>query len=280
MKKLAKSLSIIFLFAINCFSQQDTIAFEWVPKAVTGINLSQISFTNWKQGGENAVSWTLFGNGSLYYKTVDWHFRNDLKIAFGKTKLGSSDFRTTDNELYIESIISKRIGWGIDPYLSNTIRTALTKGFNYKTDPATEIANFFDPGYVIQSLGFTYDQVPGLVTRSGFAVQEIFSQRFTSYTDDKETAEVEKIKIETGIETVISAEYTLMENILYKGRLRLFSQFESPDVWDIRWDNTIVAKVNKYINVSFLLFLLYEEAQVQKTQIKETLQIGITYTIF
>jgi hypothetical protein len=279
MKKSAISLFITFLFSINCFSQHDTIAFKWVPKAVTGINLSQISFTNWKQGGEDAVSWTLFGNGSLYYKTIDWHFKNDLKIAFGKTKLGSSDFRTTDNELYFEIVISKRIGWGIDPYFSNTVRTALTKGFNYKTDPPVEIANFFDPGYITQSLGFTYDQIPGIITRLGFAVQEIFSKGFTSYTDDIGTPEVEKIKIETGIESVISAEYTLMENILYKSRLRLFSQFESPDIWDVRWDNVIAAKVNKFISVNFVFLLIYEEAQIQKTQIKETLQIGVTYNI-
>ena len=70
-----------------------------------------------------------------------------------------------------------------------------------------------------------------------------------------------------------------MENILFKSKLRLFSRFDSFDVWDVRWDNAIAAQVNEYINVSFAFLLIYEEAQIQKTQIKEALQIGITYHI-
>ena len=76
-----------------------------------------------------------------------------MKLAYGRTKLGSSNYKTNDNELYLESVVSRNIGWAIDPYFSNTVRTALAPGFNYETDPATEIANFFDPGYLTQSLG-------------------------------------------------------------------------------------------------------------------------------
>lgn len=280
MKKLLLVVSLLYVLTISLSAQQDTIIlYKWIPKAVAGFNLSQIALSNWTQGGEDAISWTLLGNGSISYRNELWHFKNDLKLGFGKTKIGSSGFRTTDNELYLESVISRNIGLVIDPYFSNTVRTALAAGFNYDTDPPTEIANFFDPGYLTQSLGFIYDKTPGFSTRLGFAVQEVITNEFTFYSDDTSTAEVEKIKVETGIESVTSAEYTIMENILLKSKLRLFSRFESFDVWDVRWDNAIAAQVNEYVNVSFVFLLVYEEAQIKTRQIKEALQLGITYTV-
>ena len=275
--------SIIAVFIIltsNLFAQQDTIIlYKWIPKAVAGFNISQIALSNWTQGGEDAISWSLLGNGSISYRSDFWHFKNDLKLAYGKTKLGTAGFRTTDNELYLESVISRNIGWAIDPYFSNTVRTALAAGFNYDTDPATKIANFFDPGYLTQSLGFTYDKTPGFTTRIGAAVQEVITNKFNFYSDDTETAEIEKVKVETGVESVTTAEHTVMENVLLKSKLRLFSRFESFDVWDVRWDNTLAAVVNEYVNVSFSFLLIYEEAQIKTRQIKEALQLGLTYNI-
>ena len=276
----------MFLFCINLFpvpavlAQQDSvILYKWIPTAVAGLNISQLSLSNWSQGGDNSLTWTLIGTGGLKYATEDWGFTNDIKIAYGRTKLGSDDFKTNDNELYLESVLSRNVGWDISPYFSNTLRTALTAGYNYDVDPKVEIANFFDPGYLTQSLGFIYNKVSGFETRLGFAVQEIITNKFTQYSDDTETPKVEKLKVETGLESVSTAEYTVAENVLLKSKLRLFGRFNSMDVWDVRWDNTIAAKVNDYLNVNFSFLLVYEKAQTPKTQIKEGLQLGLVYSI-
>ncbi len=52
------------------------------------------------------------------------------------------------------------------------------------------------------------------------------------------------------------------------------------DVWDVRWDNLFVAQVTKLINVNLNVLLVYDADQTLKTQIKEALQIGITYNLF
>jgi len=280
MKNIILSAVLFLFISADVFAQEEADTLNrWIPKAITGLNLSQILLSNWTQGGEDAIAWTLLGNGSLFYRSDLWRFRNDLKLAYGRTKLGSDNYRTTDNELYLESVISRNINWVVDPYFSNTVRTAIASGFDYGTDPATEIANFFDPGYLTQSLGFMYDETPGFTTRLGVAVQEVFANKFTFYSDDTKTTEIEKVKVDTGVESVSTAEYTVMENVLLKSKLRLFSRFDSFDVWDVRWDNVLASQINEYINVSFGFLLIYEEAQIQKTQIKEALQIGLTYTI-
>lgn len=271
---------IVFLISRVVYSSTDSSQVDsWIPKAVTGLNISQISLTNWSQGGENTFSWTLFGNFSLNYRNPEWSYRNTLKFAFGRTKLGSQDFRTNDNELFIESVISKNIGWAVDPFFSNTIKSPISTGYSYKTKTPVRIADFFDPGYITQSLGFTYDKLRGFKTRFGLAVQQVFTNRQRQFTDNLETTDkVEAFKLETGIESVTSGEFYLDNNLLVKSSFRLFSRFESFDVWDVRWDNSIVAKINSYLNVNLAVLVVYEKKQSPKTQVKQALQLGLSYT--
>lgn len=277
-------LSIIFMIILFVsqlsFAQEDSVKlYTWTPSAIVGLNLSQVALSNWTQGGENTVAVSFLGTGGLKYYTESWKFKNDLKLAYGRTKLGSEDFRTTDNELYLESVLSHDIGWAIDPYVSNIVRTAIATGYKYDADSTYAIAGFFDPGYVTQSIGFTYNKLDNFTTRLGFAVQETFTNKYSQYADDPLTAEIEKTKVETGLESVTTAELNLQDNLLYKSNLRLFTRFESMEVWDVRWDNSFVVKINDYLNVNLAFLLVYQKDQSVKTQIKEALQVGITYTL-
>ena len=278
--KLSLTLILIISSALYVFPQQDSIKLNtWLPTAAVGLNISQLALSNWTQGGENSITYTFNGTGGLVYKSIGWTFSNNLKFAYGRTKLGGTDFRTNDNELYLESVISKNIDWPLSPYFSNTVRTPLGIGYTYDTDPPTEIAAFFDPGYLSQSIGLTYKQEKGFDTRLGLAVQETFTRNNTQFSDDPATTNIEKFKAETGIESVTNGEYVLDDNLLFKSNLRLFSRFNSLDVWDVRWDNSIVAKINNYLNTSLSYLLIYQKDQSVKTQMKEGLQLGVNYTI-
>jgi hypothetical protein len=276
-------LAVLVSISITITAQTpDTTKSKWVPSFVTSIGINQIAFTNWVKGGENSIAWTLIGN--FHYDKIsptEWTFKNSIKAAYGRSKIGSGVYRTTDNDLYIENVASYNLGWAVSPFISNSIRTQLASGFDYKVTPEKEIANFFDPGYITQTIGFAYDKYKSIVTRIGLGFQEIITNKFTQYSDDPSTKqEIETLKFETGIESVTDVDLKLEENIVYKSKLRLFSQFKSLDVWDVHWDNIIAAKVTKYISVNFGLLLIYEKAQSYRTQIKEGLQVGFVYTVF
>ena len=272
-------LLILFLsFSVLSAQEKDTTLYKWIPSLVGGVNVSQVEFVDWAKGGENSVAWTLKGDFILSYKSDKWRFRNLLKAEYGNTKLGDESARVTGNEIFMESVLSLNIGWQVDPFISNQLRTQISKGYDYKQNPKVQIANFFDPGYITQSIGFTYDKYENFTTRLGIAFQETFTRDFNKYSDDPDTKnEIEDFKFETGIESVTDAKLNLAENIDWKGKLRLFTRFENIDVWDVRWDNMIVAKVNSWLNVNFEFILLYEQSQSPYTQMKEALQIGITY---
>ena len=278
-KFLAVLLIILFASQITSGQQDSVKLYTWTPMAAVGLNLSQIAFSNWTQGGQNSLAISFLGTGGLKYYTENMKFKNDLKLAYGRTKLGSQDYRTTDNELYLESVLSRTFGWAVDPYISNSVRTALGPGYSYDNDTTVAIAGFFDPGYLTQSVGFTYDKLEKFTTRLGFAVQETFTNKYTQYSDDPTTPDIEKSKVETGLESVTTAELTLQQNLLYKSNLRLFTRFRHMDVWDVRWDNSFVAKINDYVNVNFAFLLIYQKDQSPKTQVKEALQLGLTYTL-
>ena len=44
--------------------EDTTKPFGWANSVIAGANLTQASFTNWVQGGQNALSYTLWFNGA------------------------------------------------------------------------------------------------------------------------------------------------------------------------------------------------------------------------
>ncbi len=283
-----KYILLILLMPIIAFAQKETEEKDpdlgkWIPKGVAGLNIAQMAFSNWSQGGDNSMTYSLSGNFSLNYKDESLAFTNSLKLAYGQTKLGDDDFRTNDNEFYLENVLAKRVGWAVDPYFSNTVRSTVAPGykFNKDTKEYDQISDFFDPGYISQSLGFTYNKLKSVQTRLGVGLQETFASTYLNYTDDPETADKEEdFKFETGIESVTDVEYSFMDNMLYKSKLRLFTRFDQLDVWDVRFDNTISAQVNKYIVVNLNVLVVYEKSQSLRTQVKEALQLGVTLNLF
>lgn len=280
MTKLKYIFIIILLISGANYAKKDSLELNfWAPDIKVGLNLSQISLNNWSKGGSNSLTWVLFTNSGLNYYTKNWTFRNKLDVSYGRTKIGGENFRTNDNEVFLENVLSKKIGWAVNPYISNTIRTSLTTGYSYDNDVPEKVADFFDPGYVTQGMGFTYDKLASFKTRFGFAVQETFTNKYRKYSDDTTTAKKEAFKVETGLESVTNMDLKIVENIYAKSSLRFFTRFESLNVWDVRWDNSIIAKVNEFINVNFTFLLIYEKQESPKTQTKQTLQLGIVYSV-
>ena len=253
----------------------------WTPTLATGLNISQIAFSNWTQGGTDALAWTATVDGSYDYKGKIWKLQNHLRASYGRSQLGGAAAITTDNNLLIENVLTYNLGWATNPFVSNTIITTLAEGYSYATSVPVPIANFFDPGYVTQSIGFAYSNSNNFTTRLGVATQEIFANKFRQYTDNPNTPnKLEAFKLETGFESVSRAKLHVANNMLLTTGLRLFTRFSNLTVWDVRWDNLIVAKVNSIINVNFTYELVYQKDQSPRTQMKEGLQLGVTYSIF
>ena len=283
--KIIHILLMTFVLTVSLTAQEegeekkDTL---WTPSGIIGLNLSQVAFENWSQGGENSIAFTLFTLLGLDYIGDPWKWRNILKVTYGRTKVGDQEYRTNDNEIFFESLLTFHVNWELSPYVGASARTAVTKGFDYSVEPALQIVDFLDPLFLTQGLGFIYDKIENFNTRLGIGFKQTFAKDFsTRYTDDAETPnEVEDFKFDSGIESVTTYKVKFLGTMEYYTYLRLFGKFEDISVWDVRWDNILVAKINDYFNVNFNLLLIHDIDETRKTQIKEALQLGVSFTLF
>ena len=106
---------------------------------------------------------------------------------------------------------------------------------------------------------------------------QIYLQR--RILDDPSTAQLEKVRVEGGVESVTEVGWTMMENVVLNVKLELFAPLKKLDRITVRSDNTISAKVNKYLSVNFNVQLVNEPEIQARTQIKQTLAIGFNYTL-
>jgi hypothetical protein len=281
-----RKLLVFFLcfVASRVYGQQDTAKvpeYGWKHSLVAGLTLTQVAFTNWAAGGQNALSWatSLEGKSANDQEITNW--ATSYKFAFGQTRLGDQGLRKTDDKIDLETILTYKLGTYINPYAAATFKSQFAKGFTYDDDAGTKtaVSQFFDPAYLTQSAGMGYQPMPEVKTRFGVALREIITSDFTSYADDPATAEVEKTSVDGGLESVTDVEWKLEDNVLFTSKLELFAPFDALDEIVVRNDNTLAAKVSKYITVILNVQLINERRITPRTQVKETLALGISYTL-
>lgn len=260
---------------------KDTVkAYGWTQNVVTGLNLTQVSAKDWAQGSENALAYAVWLKGSAVQDMEMTNWTNAYRLAFGQTRLGSQGLRKTDDEIYFESLLIYKLDLYINPYAAATLRTQFAKGFMYDNlGNETEASKFFDPGYLTQSIGLAYKPLPEITTRFGLGLREVITSQFTSYADDPATAEIENTRIDGGLESVTTIEWKFAENMAFSANLDLFDPFKTLDHLIMRSDNSISAKVNKYVSMNFTLQLINDSRVTPLTQIKEGIAIGLSYTL-
>ena len=127
-------------------------------------------------------------------------------------------------------------------------------------------------------MGLSYAPVKQVKTRLGAAMKETFTnEHYAIYTDDLETEEIEKSKLEIGVESVTNLETKINDIILYKSDLSLFSNLSAFDEIDVKWDNFFSASIAKYIDVNFNIRIHYDKDISSKRQIKQSLALGLKY---
>ncbi len=279
---MKRTLMVVFLMSLGgslSAQQEKPVPAGWKNQIVGALNLTQVNFDNWTQGGENAFSWQVILDSKFVYEQKQYNWATTGKFSFGKTRLGDSNFRKSVDEIRLESVFAFKLGKYANPYLSATALTQFTAGFQYQDDTRTQVSNFLDPGYFTQSVGFGYAPAKEFKMRLGFALKETVTRNFpVPYTDDPNTPEIEKTRTEAGMKFAGDLSRKLSQNILFTARLESFSNLKGIDEIDVNWDNLFSARVSKLINVNFNFKLIYDKNVSKKRQIKQSLAIGLTYT--
>jgi hypothetical protein len=253
----------------------------WRQSLVAGMTLTQVAFTDWTQGGENALAYAALVEG----KTIDNEPRSiwttSYRFAFGQTRLAEQGLRKSDDMIDLMTVYTYKLDLYVNPYASATLKTQFAKGFTYPVpDSSTQVSAFFDPAYLTQSAGFGYQPNKVFRTRFGAGMREVITDHFNRYADDPATKEIEKTKVDGGLESVTNIDYQLDDNLLVTSQLELFDPFKHMDQVVVRSITTVTGKINKYMTALFSVQLINERQNSPKTQVKENIALGLSYTLF
>ena len=284
--KLKTAVLMIFIQICSSgyiFAQEEPTEepkYGWQKEMVGGINLTQTGFDNWVQGGEKSFAW----QSNLYFKFINdqekTNWANSGKFGYGATKIGDQESRKSIDEIKLESVFAYKLSASINPYTAVTGETQFAPGFNYGTNPKTQISAIMDPGYFRESAGIEYKPNDIIKTRMGASLKQTITNDYpVPYADNPDTKnKIEKTKNEIGAESVTDVDWKISENTLFTSKLELFTTFKAFDETDVNWDSLLTVKISKYINVNFNFRLFYDKDISSKRQIKQAIALGATYS--
>lgn len=266
----------------------DTVPWMWVKGGSIALNGTQGSLRNWAAGGDKfALSINSFVNYYVFYKNGRQNWDNTLDFNFGLLQNSSSGTRKNDDRL---DVLSK-YGYNFNGkwFLSGlfNFRTQLFDGYNYSSDEKTFSSTFLSPAYVLTSLGFDFKPSPNFsafvspVTSRWVIVASRQLAAKGLYGVDSGRNSIN----EFGAFSSINVLLPMTNNVSYKGRLDLFSNYRNkPENIDVFFTNYFSFKINRYLAATYNLDLIYDddvrlfgkEGKSPSLQLKSLMGLGFT----
>jgi hypothetical protein len=254
----------------------DTTVSLWNLGGWATLNGSQASFRNWAQGGVNNIAGTSTLRFTAEYKEARFIYNNALNMKYGKTKIGSNDFRKTDDEFRVRNQLRYLLD---DPRFSLiahvNFNTQLDKG--YDSSNKVVISKFMAPGYLIETVGFAFNPKKGYQFDLGISLKQtvvidtLLSRRYGIKSG-------ERFKNEGGISIGVKIERDIATNVNLSSQLDTFTNYVKPvNSTTIRFSNEIIGKINSYLSANVQFAFVYDDNITNKWQVKQVLSIGFSY---
>jgi hypothetical protein len=251
----------------------------------TSLNFSfaQAFSSNWQQGDENIFSVKFSARSRDDFPVGPFTFKNSMNGAIGANyqddTVRANTVRVGDNEIFDELVIVYPVSWKIDPYVAASVRTAITESFRYYGGSRFRTSSLWDPVTSRESTGFTWGVMNREVmfnARLGVALEQVRAVHQTLMTDDYKTfGIIEAYRAQSGVEFVSDAMYRGDSTLTYTGRFSLFSSFDEPEVWTVRWENETRIQLWKAIGLTWTFNVLHDVRQTRRTQFKQSIMLGL-----
>ena len=275
-----------------------------------GLNINQLTLTNWAAGGESSWAGKAFADFSLIYRKKKFERRLVGAFAFGISRFADKRIEKQDDkiDLTYAILLNSKTQWNLSTVA--TFNTQFANGYKYPND-STVISTFFSPAYLTLSAGYSYktknenfqillSPLAGKVTfvlNQDLADQGAFGVKKGYFDQDGQWIPGENINAALGVNVIINYKQPIGKNIRYNTMLNAFYNYiERRDddrmPIDINWENTVNFTINKFLTTTLFVYLkydhnttfpVYEEIEgvqtvvdnVPKLQLKES--VGIAF---
>ncbi len=261
----------------------------WKKNGMASLNFSQVSLTNWAQGGESSYAVNALSAFSINYALDRSSWDNSLDVGYGIQKIGDRDPGKTDDHLEILSKYGYKTSgnWFLSGMLN--LKTQFTKGYQNTDTDRVVISDFMSPGYILLAIGMEYKPSDAFF----FSASPV-SGKLTLVMND-ELSEAGSFGVEAGKTSrsefggtiKIGLNKEIMKNVNLTSTMDLFSNyFNNPLNIDVSWKAMINMKVNELISANISTHLFYDDdiayldtegvSQGPKVQFKEILGLGLS----
>ncbi|PAP77416.1 DUF3078 domain-containing protein [Rubrivirga marina] len=269
-----------------------TAADGWRSSLVATLAGNQASFSNWQEGGVDALSGTASVDGTFDRVVGDFLTEQTLRLVIGVQKQDTLDVRKAIDVARYEAsaeVISERV---FRPALAVLFRTQFAPGFDY-TPTAEEypslvvvpgeelkVSDAFAPLVMSQSLGLAVRPGGGAFLRMGVALKEtvVGIERLRPVHGN---ALDQPVRVQAGVDGEAGIDRKIMDNVRLQSRLSMFQAFgqvanQAPDVL---FETVLLLKVNSLLNVRVDAAVAYDADVSADVQLREVLALGVSVPI-
>ncbi len=262
----------------------------WKIDGNLSLNFSQVSLSNWSEGGEGSVAGTFIFNINANRKKGKHAWDNTLEFEYGRIKNDSEGSKKSIDKLNMASKYGYEIGNNWFFATLGDFKTQVDKGYNYP-NKEVYISTFMAPAYLNVAVGFDYKPKEWI---SIFLSPADLKSTFVMDNDLSDVGSFgvdpgDKYKAEIGaFVKVVANKKDLIKNVDFESTFDAFSNYtDNPHYIDVNWDIRFNMKINKYLSANVGATFRYDNdikyiddksvVRGARVQVKQFLGIGISY---
>jgi hypothetical protein len=272
--------------SLNIDSKKDTT--YWDSEFSAGLNFNQAAFSgNWKAGGVNSVAFGSIVSGKANYAKGKLSWDNQLELIYGIVKNEGQQVRKSNDRIFFDSKVGYKAGGNWSYFGSINFLTQFTDGFEFgPDDQRTLISGFFSPAFLTSGIGMEYKP------NKDFALRIApFSPRFTFVTDptiiqnvpsNYGVPEGQTVRTEwLALQLFATYNKDITDNLSIRSRYQMFANYETLAfrTIDHRLDVTLIAKITRFVDVTFTSINVYDLDMDPGIQYSQALALGILYKV-
>lgn len=292
MRALCLLLAGLTALAAGARAQEaDTLAAEdgWRTALVASLAGNQSAFSNWQEGGVDALAATAALDGSFDRVVGRILTTQTLRLVYGVLRQDTLDLRKAQDVARYEVTAELASEAPLRPAAGFSVRTQFAPGYDYSPEageypslpfvPGQElkVSDAFSPLVLNQTAGVAYRPGGGLVARLGLGLKEtvVGIERLRPVHGN---ALDQPVRVEIGVDAEVVLERAVMENVTLRSRLATFQRFgqiadEAPDGL---FENVLLLEVNDLLNVRVEAVALYDADVSREVQLREVLSVGVS----
>lgn len=259
----------------------------WKTKTAVGININQATFSdNWAGGGVNSLAIGGLINYKAEYSKESYSYVSEVILQYGKVKNKDQLQKKTTDRIFWDNKAAIQLAKNWYFFGSINFESQFDAGYAYSKDSKGKeieklISNFMAPGYITESLGFEYKPNKFFSTRIGTGTaRQTFVLDTTLYKTNPKNFGVsigKTFRNELAFQIVSNFEKEVFQNVVLKTKYNMFIPYDNFGHIDHRLDVGVIAKINRFMNVTVNGVAIYDRDTNLKMQASQTLALGLIF---